>query len=243
MSIAIHPSRYQVLQQEFEKPYFAKIKDFLVKEKAQGKTIYPKWADIFKAFDLTPFDSVEVVILGQDPYHGFGQAMWLSFSVPEWISLPPSLRNIYSELEQEGFMSPFSKGGRGDQEDIWSSQPPFQGGERSWNLTRWSEQGVLLLNSILTVRANEAASHSKIGRQEFTDEVMRQLSQKKEWLVFMLWGAYAQSKKSLIDTNKHLVLESVHPSPLSAHRWWFGCNHFTLCNEFLLKHWKKTIVW
>lgn len=190
-------------------------------EKQQWQTIYPAWPNIFKAFDLTPFDDVKVVILWQDPYHGAGQAMGLSFSVPDGIPLPPSLRNIYKELHDEGFAN------------YQSGSPLIHNGKISWDLTRRAEQWVLLLNSILTVRANQAASHSQIWRQQFTDAVISKISLQKEWVVFLLRWSYAQSKKVLIDTSKHKILETVHPSPLSAHRGWFGCNHFSLTNDYL----------
>lgn len=231
MSIQIHPSRYNHLQSEFEQPYFSQIKDFLLTEKEQGKTIYPSGPNIFKAFDLTPWDAVKVVILGQDPYHGIWQAMGLSFSVPDGIPLPPSLKNIYKELHDEGF------------ENYLAWSPLIQNGKISWDLTRRAEQWVLLLNSILTVRANEAASHSKIGRQQFTDAVIQQISDHKSWIIFLLRWSYAQSKKILIDTTKHKILEAVHPSPLSAHRWWFWSNHFRLANEYLQLQQHTTIEW
>jgi len=230
----IHPSRYEHLNNQFEQPYFSQIKDFLVSEKQAGKIIYPAGVNIFKAFDLTPWDSVKIVILWQDPYHGPGQAMGLSFSVPGDIPLPPSLKNIYKELLNEGFSSPLIKGGRGD-------------------LTRRAEQWVLLLNSILTVRTGEPASHSKIWRQMFTDEVIRQIALKKSWIVFMLRWNYAISKKSIIENAWNspslsgeglgwgLILTGVHPSPLSASRGRFGCNHFRLCNEYLISQGEKPI--
>jgi uracil-DNA glycosylase len=226
MTVSIHPSRYRVLRQEFEQAYFAQIKESLLGEKSQGKTIYPRWPDIFKAFDLTPFDSVKVVILGQDPYHGIGQAMGLSFSVPVWVTLPPSLKNIYKELQEEY---------------------PEYDSKQSWDLTRRATQWVLLLNSILTVRAGEPASHNKIWRQEFTDTVITQLSTQREGIVFLLRWAYAQSKVPLLleggEAGKHLILQSVHPSPLSAHRGRFWCNHFRLANEYLQKTGKEEIQW
>jgi uracil-DNA glycosylase len=185
--------------------------------------------NIFKAFDLTPWDEVKVVILWQDPYHGPGQAMGLSFSVPEELPLPPSLKNIYKELHQEWF------------EHYQSWSPLIHNGKISWDLTRRAEQWVLLLNSILTVRAGEAASHSKIWRQHFTDEVIRQISTQKSWIVFMLRWNYAISKSPLIDEKKHLILKGVHPSPLSASRGRFGCNHFTLCNDYLTLQGEKPI--
>ncbi len=229
MSIQIESSRKKILNDEFTKPYFLKIKDVLMTEKNQGKTIYPAGANIFKAFDLTPFEDVKVVILWQDPYHGQGQAMWLSFSVPEDIPLPPSLKNIYKELHQEWFANYQS----------WS--PIIYNGKISGDLSRRAEQWVLLLNSILTVRAGEAASHSQIGRQIFTDEIIRQLSAQRSGIVFLLRWAYAQSKKALIDISKHHILETVHPSPLSAHRGWFGCNHFRLANDYLIFQWLSPI--
>ena len=218
--VQIHPSRYEHLHSEFEQPYFSPIKDFLISEKKARKQIFPTGSNIFKAFDLTPWDAVKVVILGQDPYHGDGQAMWLSFSIPSTIPKPPSLLNIYKELAQEY---------------------PAYDINQSGDLTRRAEQWVLLLNSILTVRAHEAASHSKIGRQQFTDAVIRKLSEEKEWVVFLLRGNYAISKQSLIDMSKHLVLTGVHPSPLSASRGWFGCNHFRLANEYLKKNNQEAI--
>lgn len=202
----------------------------MTQEKKSGKIIYPSGAHIFKAFDLTPWDELKVVILGQDPYHGPGQAMGLSFSVPDGVALPPSLRNIYKELHDEWF----------ENYQLWS--PLIKNNTISWDLTRRAEQWVLLLNSILTVRAGEAASHSKIWRQHFTDAVIKTISEQKTWVVFLLRGAYAQSKKALIDTHKHTILETVHPSPLSAHRWWFGCNHFTLTNEYLASVGKESII-
>ncbi len=229
----IHPSRRPYLQSEYEQPYFSQIEIFLSSEYDAGHTIYPPRADIFKAFELTPWDEVKVVILWQDPYHGEGQAMGLSFSVPDGVRLPPSLRNIYKELELEWFKNPpffehFSWKG-------WK--------QRSWDLTGRAEQWVLLLNSILTVRAGEPASHSKIWRQYFTDAVIRKIAMKRTWVVFMLRWNYAISKSPLIDETKHLILKGVHPSPLSASRGWFGCDHFRLCNEYLSTMHKKEINW
>ena len=220
MSLSLPPSRQSILSTEIIKPYFRQIEDFLAWEKKQGKIIYPAKNNIFKAFDLTPFDEVKIVILGQDPYHGVDQAMGLSFSVPEWIALPPSLKNIYKERALEY---------------------PHYNINQSWDLSRRAEQWVLLLNSILTVRAGEPASLSKIGRQIFTDEIIRQIGMQQSGVVFLLRWSYAQSKKDLIDTSKHLILETFHPSPLSSYRGWFGCNHFTLANEYLEKIWKKKI--
>jgi uracil-DNA glycosylase len=220
--ITLHSSRLTLLSEEFEKAYFQSIKHHLHHEIAQGKTIYPPWPLIFNAFDSCPVDDVKIVILGQDPYHGPGQAMGLSFSVPEGIAKPPSLVNIYKELAEEY---------------------PWYDTAQSWDLTRWSKQGVLLLNAILTVRAHEAASHSTIGRQTFTDRVIQKLSEQTSWLVFLLRGNFAISKKSLIDSHKHCILTAAHPSPLSAHRGWFGCRCFRKCNEYLQQQWKEGIIW
>lgn len=213
-------SRHAILGSETEQPYFSQIQEFLAWEKEQGTQIYPLEENVLKAFDLTQRDAVKLVILGQDPYHGVGQAMGLSFSVPESVSLPPSLKNIYKEL---------------------ASEYEWYDTTQSGDLTRRAEQWVLLLNTVLTVRAAEAGSHSKIGWQQFTDAVIRQISEQKEGIVFLLRWSYAQSKKTLIDTQKHKILESVHPSPLSAYRGWFGCNHFREANEYLQKNWKITI--
>jgi uracil-DNA glycosylase len=187
-----------------------------------SKTIYPTAINVFKAFELTPFDSVKVVILGQDPYHGQGQAQGLSFSVPTGMRLPPSLQNIYKEIEAEfGIQKDFTNG----------------------DLSHWAEQGVLLLNSVLTVQANKPASHQKIGWEEFTDLVISRLSEKRSGLVFILWGNFAKSKASLIDQNKHLILQSPHPSPFSARRGFFGNGHFSQCNQYLESHNIKAIQW
>ncbi len=210
----------EVLRAEFEKPYFAELKSFLVEEKSKYR-IYPPGGRIFAAFDYTPFDKVKVVILGQDPYHGDGQAHGLCFSVPEGVALPPSLVNIYKELTT----------------DLGVSHP------KSGNLEKWARQGVLLLNATLTVRANQAGSHQKHGWENFTDEVIRQLSARHSGLVFILWGSFAQAKEALIDTTKHYVLKSVHPSPLSVYRGFFGCRHFTKTNELLVKSNKEPIDW
>lgn len=199
------------LDSEFEKPYMKQLKAFLVAEKRQGKVIYPKGADYFKALNLTPFESVKVVILGQDPYHGPQQAHGLCFSVPEGVPFPPSLRNIFQEINQElGLPIP-----------------------TSGCLTSWAEQGVLLLNSVLTVEQQQAASHKDQGWETFTDAIIHALNAEREGIVFMLWGAYAQKKGSFITADKHCVLKSPHPSPLSAHRGFFGNNHFVQCNEYL----------
>lgn len=220
MDVKIEQSWKNALQGEFEKPYFASLVRFLHKEKSDGKLIYPPGKDIFKAFELTPVPDVKVVILGQDPYHGAGQAMGLSFSVPDNIPAPPSLINIFKEIESDLGIS-------------MSGRP---------NLEGWARQGVLLLNAILTVRAGAAASHSKIGWQEFTDAVIRYLSDNCSGIVFMLWGNFARSKKVLIDTSKHYVLEAPHPSPL-ARGAFFGCRHFSKANEFLAGQGKTPIDW
>lgn len=227
-----------IINPEFEKPYFCELKDFLLQEKKQWYTIYPSNSEIFKAFDLTPLEQVRVVILGQDPYHGPWQAMGLSFSVPDGIVLPPSLRNIYKELHQEGFHN----------YQEWS--PLIHNRQISGNLTRWAQQGVLLLNSILTVRANQAASHRDKGREKFTDEVIRQIALQRKGVVYLLWWAYAQAKQTIIHQawqergiEGGLILKAAHPSPLSAHRGRFGCNHFLRANEYLQDHGYQAIEW
>lgn len=211
---------YDALQQEFESSYFAGIKTFLIEEKRQH-VVYPPSPLIFNAFNRTPFDKVKVVILGQDPYHGVGQAHGLAFSVPNGIQPPPSLQNIFKELHT----------------DIGMPIP------RNGNLERWADEGVLLLNASLTVRANIAASHAKIGWQQFTDAAIRALSEKKEHLVFMLWGNYAIAKEGLIDHSKHLILKTVHPSPLSASRGFFGCRHFSQANQYLINNGLEPVKW
>ena len=203
MEVRIEESWKAALADEFAKQYFVSLARRLHDEKAEGKVIYPPGRMIFKAFELTPVDKVKVVILGQDPYHGPGQAMGLSFSVPDGMPAPPSLKNIFKEIES-------------DLGIVMSGRP---------NLEKWAEQGVLLLNSILTVRGGEAASHSGIGWQQFTDAVIRYISDNLEGVVFLLWGNYARSKKDLIDTSRHHVLEAAHPSPL-ARGAFFGCRHF-----------------
>jgi len=211
---------YEVLKQEFDSSYFAGIKTFLIEEKRQH-VVYPPAKLIFNAFNLTPFDKVKAVILGQDPYHNIGQAHGLAFSVPDGIQPPPSLQNIFKELNS----------------DIGMPIP------RNGNLEKWAEEGVLLLNASLTVRANLAASHARIGWQRFTDAAIRALSEKKEHLVFLLWGNYAIAKESLIDSRKHLILKTVHPSPLSASRGFFGCRHFSKTNEYLINNGITPIRW
>ncbi|MBL7750070.1 MAG: uracil-DNA glycosylase [Chitinophagaceae bacterium] len=221
MDVKIEGSWKQALHAEFDKPYFKQIVLHIKTEKGQGKTIYPPGSKIFHAFDQTPIDQVKVVILGQDPYHGAGQAHGLSFSVPNGVPPPPSLINIFKEI----------------QSDI-GVEPPRHG-----NLEHWAKQGVLLLNASLTVRAGEPMSHSKIGWAIFTDTVIKTISEKKKHVVFLLWGKFAREKKILIDTSKHLVLESAHPSPLSAHNGFFGNRHFSKANEYLVKNRIEPIDW
>jgi len=211
MEIRIEASWKQRLMPEFEKEYFARLVDF-VKEEYRTTTIYPPGGLIFNAFDLCPFENVKAVIIGQDPYHGKGQAHGLCFSVRDGVAFPPSLMNIFKEVESDMGYKPFPTG----------------------NLGRWASQGVLLLNATLTVRAHQAGSHQRKGWEEFTDSVIRILNNEKENLVFFLWGAYAQRKGASIDKSKHLVLESVHPSPLSAYNGFFGNRHFSRCNEYLI---------
>lgn len=221
MDVKIEPSWKELLQGEFEKPYFAELIAFVKDEYAHHR-IYPPGKFIFNAFNHCPVDQTKVVILGQDPYHGPGQAHGLSFSVPEGIEQPPSLQNIFREIH----------------DDLGTPIPA------SGNLERWSDQGVLLLNATLTVRAHQAGSHQNKGWETFTDAVIRLLADKKEHLVFMLWGAYAQRKGAFIDTNCHLVLKSAHPSPLSANRGgWFGNHQFSRANAYLLEHGETPIQW
>lgn len=221
MDVKIEEQWKRVLSDEFNKPYFRDLAAYLHKEKDSGAVIYPPGSLIFNAFALTPFNDVKVVILGQDPYHNPGQAHGLSFSVPDGVALPPSLKNIYKEIESDLGISMQGKNG---------------------NLTGWAKQGVFLLNAILTVRAYTAASHSKIGWTTFTDSVIKAISDNKEGVVFMLWGNFARSKKALIDTSKHLVLEAAHPSPLAGGAF-FGCRHFSKCNEFLKSRGLSPIDW
>lgn len=219
--VKIESSWKEALQQEFGKEYFAQLVNFLKQEKAAGNIIYPPGPRIFDAFQLTPLDEVKVVILGQDPYHGPGQAMGLCFSVPDGITLPPSLINIFKELERDlGIKAPVC----GD-------------------LTKWARQGVFLLNAILTVRKASAASHQNRGWEQFTDAVIRTISDAKENVVFILWGNYAGSKQKLIDTSKHFIVKSPHPSPLSAHSGFFGSRPFSKTNEYLQSKGMKPIDW
>ena len=221
MNVKINDSWAERLGNEFAQPYFSQLTDFVRHEYATT-TCYPPGRLIFNAFNLCPFDSVKVVIIGQDPYHEAGQAMGLSFSVPDGVAMPPSLQNIFKEI----------------QGDLGIGVP------QSGNLTRWAEQGVLLLNTTLTVRAHQAGSHQRHGWERFTDAAISRLSEGRDHLVFILWGGYARSKASLIDRSRHLVLESVHPSPLSANRGgWFGNHHFSRCNEYLAGHGMDPINW
>lgn len=221
MNVKIHDSWAERLGNEFAQPYFSQLTDFVRHEYATT-TCYPPGRLIFNAFNLCPFDRVKVVIIGQDPYHEAGQAMGLSFSVPDGVAMPPSLQNIFKEI----------------QGDLGIGVP------QSGNLTRWAEQGVLLLNATLTVRAHQAGSHQRHGWERFTDAAISRLSEGRDHLVFILWGGYARSKASLIDRSRHLVLESVHPSPLSANRGgWFGNHHFSRCNEYLAGHGMGPINW
>ncbi|MBR6049533.1 MAG: uracil-DNA glycosylase [Bacteroidales bacterium] len=221
MSIKIDPSWLAVLQPQFEAPYFAQLKEFLVAERSQY-TCYPPGSKIFNAFDSTPFDRVKVVILGQDPYHEPGQAMGLCFSVPQGVQVPPSLVNIITEINA----------------DLGTNIPKTCG-----DLSGWAEQGVLLLNATLTVRAHQAGSHQRHGWETFTDAAISALSQQRSGLVFLLWGSYAIAKKSLIDTTKHHILTAPHPSPLSAYRGFFGCRHFSQTNSLLASHGLPPIDW
>ena len=221
MNVKIDNSWREHIGAEFEKPYFSALTDF-VRHEYTTTTCYPPGSLIFNAFNLCPFDRVKVVIIGQDPYHEPGQAQGLSFSVPEGVPLPPSLQNIFKEIQL----------------DLGKPMPP------TGDLTRWAEQGVLLLNATLTVRAHQAASHQRHGWEQFTDAAIRALNIGRENLVFILWGGYARSKAQLIDRSRHLVLEAVHPSPLSANRGgWFGNHHFSQCNAYLREHGEQEIDW
>lgn len=233
MKVDIQASWAEILKSEFDKDYFVKLTDFVRSEYAAYRC-YPPAKEIFNAFNLCPFDRVRVVILGQDPYHGPGQAEGLCFSVKDGTELPPSLVNILKEV----------KGDTGAVPQL--SETALLRGKRMYNgsLRRWAEQGVLLLNATLTVREHQAGSHQRHGWETFTDAVIKAVSDRKEHVVFILWGGYARSKKPLIDTGRHLVLESVHPSPLSANRGgWFGNHHFSLCNNYLTAHNLPPIEW
>ncbi len=219
--VSIEESWKKNLKDFFETETFNTLISF-IKDEYLSKKVFPAPRNLFKAFSLTPFPKVKVVILGQDPYHGDGQANGLSFSVPEGVPVPPSLKNIYKEVESDlGIKKDFSNG----------------------DLEQWASQGVLLLNAVLTVVASTPASHKGKGWEEFTDTVIKKISDEHEQVVFMLWGNFARGKKGLIDTTKHLVLEAPHPSPFSVHSGFFGCKHFSRCNEYLRKHEKEEIVW
>jgi uracil-DNA glycosylase len=219
--IKLHEGWLERLRGEFDQPYMTDLKRFLEGEKGQGKRIFPKGCDWFKALDLTPPDKVKVVILGQDPYHGLGQAHGLCFSVPNGVDPPPSLRNIYKELES----------------DLGIARPGHG------FLEHWARQGVLLLNSVLTVEMGQAASHREKGWERFTDAIIREVNALDHPVVFMLWGSYAQKKAAFVDSSRHLVLKAPHPSPLSAHSGFFGCKHFSKANAFLESKGLAPIDW
>lgn len=220
VSPVIEVSWKDQLKDEFHAPYFYQLKSFLLKEKTEGKIIYPPGKKIFSAFDFTPFEAVKIVLLGQDPYHGNGQAHGLSFSVPDGIPAPPSLVNIFKELKSDLGIAVTQKG----------------------NLEKWAKQGVLLLNATLTVEANSAGSHQKKGWEQFTDAVISKLSAGKKGIVFLLWGKFAQSKEKLIDSSKHFILKAAHPSPLAGGAF-FGCKHFSKANELLIQQGLQPIDW
>ena len=220
MNVKIAEDWKALLADEFEQPYFAELVGFVRKEYG-SRQIFPRGANIFRAFDKCPFDKLKVVIIGQDPYHGEGQANGLCFSVNDGVQFPPSLRNIFQEVES----------------DTGAPVPT------SGNLDRWAEQGVLLLNSVLTVRAHEAASHAGRGWERFTDAVVREIAARREGVVYMLWGSYAQRKGAIADPARNCILKAVHPSPLSAYRGFFGCRHFSQANNYLVAHGKDPIVW
>lgn len=222
-AIKLDPSWLSEIASEFDQDYMKTLKTFLREQKAARRVIYPEMPKIFEALNLTPFDQTRVVILGQDPYHGERQAHGLAFSVRPGVAIPPSLVNIYKEIDDE-FGRPAARRDSGD-------------------LTGWARQGVLLLNATLTVESGRAGSHQNKGWENFTDAIIRALNAGRQHLVFMLWGSYAQKKGAFIDTGKHLVLKAPHPSPLSAHRGFFGCGHFKKANEYLEKHGQKPIDW
>lgn len=220
MDVRIAQDWKEILSEEFSKPYFKELVEFVRAEYAAGE-VFPKGRDIFRAFDKCPFDKLKVVIIGQDPYHGVGQANGLCFSVGEGVPFPPSLQNIFKEVHT----------------DTGAPIPT------SGNLDRWAEQGVLLLNAVLTVRAHQAASHVGRGWEQFTDAVVRAIATRKQGVVYMLWGSYAQKKGAIADPNNNLILKSVHPSPLSSYRGFFGCRHFSKANDYLANIGKTQIIW
>jgi uracil-DNA glycosylase len=220
MNVKIAADWQEILQPEFDKPYFEQLTQF-VRAEYGATTVYPAGRNIFRAFDKCPFAELKVVIIGQDPYHGVGQANGLCFSVNDGVPFPPSLQNIFKEI----------------QSDLGTAVP------QSGNLDRWAEQGVLLLNSVLTVRAHEAASHAGRGWEQFTDAVVRTINERKQGVVYMLWGSYAQRKGQVVDSSKNFVLKSVHPSPLSVYRGFFGCKHFSQANAYLQSVGKTPIIW
>lgn len=220
MDVRIAEDWKEVLQSEFDKPYFEQLTNFVKQEYAAGQ-VFPSGVNIFRAFDKCPLESLKVVIIGQDPYHGDGQANGLCFSVNDGVRFPPSLQNIFQEIR----------------DDVGVPVPA------SGNLDRWAEQGVLLLNSVLTVRAHLAASHAGKGWEQFTDAVVKIISERKKNLVYMLWGSYAQRKGGVVDARENLILKSVHPSPLSAYRGFFGCKHFSQANSYLQSVGKRPIEW
>ena len=220
MNVRIAPDWGRMLAPEFDKPYFADLVSFVRAEYARQQ-IFPRGGDIFRAFDKCPFDSLKVVIIGQDPYHGPGQANGLCFSVNDGVDFPPSLKNIFAEVHS----------------DTGAPIPS------SGNLDRWAEQGVLLLNSVLTVRAHQAASHAGRGWEQFTDAVVRTIAEHRDGIVYMLWGSYAQRKGAIADPSRNCILKAVHPSPLSVYRGFFGCRHFSRANDYLKSIGKEPIVW
>ena len=220
MGVKIASDWKEILQEEFEQPYFAELVNFVKDEYSSG-SVFPAGRNIFRAFDKCPFEQLKVVIIGQDPYHGPGQANGLCFSVNDGVQFPPSLQNIFKEIAN----------------DIGTPIP------QSGNLDRWAEQGVLLLNSVLTVKAHNAASHAGHGWERFTDAVVRKIAEKKQGVVYMLWGSYAQKKGQIANPRDNLILKSVHPSPLSAYRGFFGCKHFSQANTYLQSIGKEPIIW
>jgi len=220
-AVSMEPGWLAQLENEFEQPYMRQLKQFLKERKQAGATIFPASEDCFNAFNYTPFNQVKVVILGQDPYHGPGQAHGLSFSVKPGVAVPPSLKNIYKELESDLQIAPVSHG----------------------YLADWAKQGVLLLNSVLTVEQGQAAAHQGKGWETFTDKAIQCLSEQRDGLVFLLWGSHAQKKGKQVDRSKHLVLETTHPSPLSAYRGFLGCRHFSTLNQYLIEQGKDPINW